>query len=86
MDGVYWCISVFSEYCEMSLTALVIFFLPELVRVVAHGLVVRLGQELVVQHAVREHEPGWGWTVNIFPPQQIFSGRCVTCRAPAPRV
>ena len=63
----------------MSLTALVILFLPELVCIVAHGLVVRLGQELVVQHAVREHEPGWGWTVNIFPPQQIFSGRCVVC-------
>merc|ERR1719325_578627 len=30
---------------------------PELVCIVAHGLVVRLGQELVVQHAVREHEP-----------------------------
>ena len=77
-------IGVLSEYYEM--TALVILFLPELVCVVAHGLVVRLGQELVVQHAVREHEPGWGWTVNIFPPQQIFSARCVTCRAPAPRV
>ena len=62
--------------------------IPELVRVVPHGLVVRLGQELVVQHAVREHEPGWGWTwtVNIFPPQQIFSAQRVTCRAPAPRV